>query len=68
MLDAKENATYTYVFAGVASALIPVTLIIAGNSMVIKKGPEKIVSETAHIALILTATQARNSFIDFIIV
>jgi hypothetical protein len=66
MLDAKKDTAYIYVFAGVIPALIIVTFAVTGNSIIIKKTPEKIVSETAHTTLILAATQARSSLIDLI--
>ena len=49
-------------------ALILVILAVIGNSIAVGKAAEEIVSETAHVTLILAAAQARNSFIDFIIV
>jgi len=64
MLDVKEDTANIYVFAGVIPAFIPVTLAVTGNNITVKKAPEGIVSETAHITLVLAAAQARSSFID----
>jgi hypothetical protein len=55
MLDAGEDIAYIYVFAGVIPALAIVTLTVTGNNMIIRKAPERIVSETAHAALIPAA-------------
>ena len=66
MLDAGEDAAYTYVFAGVVPALALVTLAVAGNGMTVREALEGIVSETAHAALILAAAQARSSLVDLI--
>jgi hypothetical protein len=52
----------------VVSALILIIFTVAGNDMAIREMPERIVSKAAHISLILVATQARNSLINFIIV
>jgi hypothetical protein len=52
----------------VISALALIIFAVIGNNIIIRKTPEGIVSETAYIALILTAAQARNSLIDFITV
>jgi hypothetical protein len=64
MLNAKKDTAYIYVFADVIPALTIVTLAVTGNNITVKKTPERIVSETAHITLTLTAAQARNSFVD----
>jgi hypothetical protein len=67
MLNAREDAANIYVFPGVIPALTLVTFTVAGNNMAVKETPEKIVSETTHVTLILAAAQARSSFIDLII-
>jgi hypothetical protein len=64
MLNAKKDIANTYVFTGVIPALTPVTLTVAGNSMIVRELPEKIVTKTAHTALTPAAAQARNSLID----
>jgi hypothetical protein len=65
MLDAREDTTYIYVFAGVIPALTPIIFTVAGNGMIVREIPEGIVSETAHITLVLAAAQARSSLVDF---
>jgi hypothetical protein len=64
MLNAREDAAYTYVFTDVMPALTIITLAITGNGVTVREAPERIVSETAHATLTLTAAQARNNLID----
>jgi hypothetical protein len=45
-----------------------IILTIVGNNMIVGKPLKKIVSEAAYAALILTAAQAKSSFIDFMAV
>ena len=66
MLNARKDAAYTYVFTGVIPALTPITPTVIDNNVIIKKAPEKIVTETAYITLALAAAQARNSLVDLI--
>jgi hypothetical protein len=55
MLDAGEDVTYIYVFIGVMLALALVIFTVADNSVVVREVPERIVSETAYVSLILAA-------------
>jgi hypothetical protein len=64
MLDAGKDIANIYVFTGVMPALTLITFTVIGNNMAIRKAPERIVSETAHITLISAAAQARSSLVD----
>jgi hypothetical protein len=65
MLDARENAAYTYVFVRMVFALVSVILAVVGNGVAIEEIPKEIISETAYISLALAAAQAKNSLVDF---
>jgi hypothetical protein len=68
MLNVRKDITYIYVFTGVIPALTLVIPTVTGNNVAVREFPEKIVSKTAYVTLVLAAAQARNSLIDLMAV